>query len=662
MLKHTVLLIFFSSGKRFKETMIDPSSSAAAATPPLPVAPSSAVSDDAEDPRRLLPASQRVEPPSSQCLVMTESDPSSITTSRRNMISTESIHHGHNISSIPSQVDVISPRRTDTDGTPTRINNGEEDSVATGISSVKFCPLAQLSRPLYPSAAVLLNLVEDDEEQQQQQQQQQLRDLQECDGCLARNMRRKDEEKSAPEGYVVDDSSGAGAGALHESSTEEGPKSTDESGFLSVYRLEHEIFTKSQQHSSHGNSTASTTKISTEKRKMLRGSSKTASREARVTTESSTAGNGTISEAEVMRRVHRDSFLSQPGAFHAGGTTNASSRNRQPSDPLSVHNESGASHADNTGSASHNHLDNEAQPSQVAYIDRQALDSGTNEVGSTHPTTAGEGSDQIGLSGLVEAEAVTEMENLQVAKSVGNDDEKSKHVTRKIPWWKCSGWRLTVFGVGLVLVAVVIGVGAVFGAQRKVHNETTQLTSSGSRERMIQKSVEKVMGRPLTKPSEIMALYWMSHKDPRQLMVSEKGDSASKEHEFVQRFALVDFYFSTTSLNEQPWVACNPSSEKTADETCRHAASYQYNLLYEADDSEVYSFVQESYHEVVATRWLSAQHECQWAGIFCGDNKRIKHLHLRKYRQLLFVFWLYHRPILISFNRCYLFFNLSKLG
>ncbi|CAB9516389.1 Serine Threonine protein kinase [Seminavis robusta] len=84
------------------------------------------------------------------------------------------------------------------------------------------------------------------------------------------------------------------------------------------------------------------------------------------------------------------------------------------------------------------------------------------------------------------------------------------------------------------------------------------------------------------------ALGWILNKDPMQLHAEDEN--------LVQRFILVLFYFQTTQ--SRPWHDCNPSPE-TPTKFCYKNPHPNEPLL------------------LLGERWLSGNHECQWAGVDC---------------------------------------------
>ncbi|CAB9500803.1 leucine Rich Repeat [Seminavis robusta] len=102
------------------------------------------------------------------------------------------------------------------------------------------------------------------------------------------------------------------------------------------------------------------------------------------------------------------------------------------------------------------------------------------------------------------------------------------------------------------------------------------------------------------------AFDWIVNKDPMQL----EYDSPN----LVQRFVLVLFYYQTT--RHKPWKECNPPA------TGRGSASV--NFCYEPD-----YLTGEATSTIWGDHWLSASHECKWAGITCAEKKQTNEINFR---------------------------------
>jgi len=149
------------------------------------------------------------------------------------------------------------------------------------------------------------------------------------------------------------------------------------------------------------------------------------------------------------------------------------------------------------------------------------------------------------------------------------------------------------------------------------------------------------MGTNLTSQSQLRALDWIANQDNRYLLPTNDDNNAV---ELLQRFLVVDFYFSTSL--DHPWTDCNPidddnktnndnisnvtSTGHRSNSLCYYEANYAYTYL-GGSQAITYTFLPNQYEIVTAVRWLSTEyHECQWAGLFCNDQRQVQALHLER--------------------------------
>ena len=89
----------------------------------------------------------------------------------------------------------------------------------------------------------------------------------------------------------------------------------------------------------------------------------------------------------------------------------------------------------------------------------------------------------------------------------------------------------------------------------------------------------------------------------------------------LQRFVLGWFWFHTTNSGASPWISCNPPNAQDGDTAeCEFLTS---SLVEVVDGDPVIC-----YDAVPAMRWLSAAHECEWAGITCDGNEQVVSIEL----------------------------------
>lgn len=123
-----------------------------------------------------------------------------------------------------------------------------------------------------------------------------------------------------------------------------------------------------------------------------------------------------------------------------------------------------------------------------------------------------------------------------------------------------------------------------------------------TRHQHVKTTIEEVFGKGYfnTEPKK-KALHWIVYNDPLQDLAA-KQDHVSDVSSLIQRFALVAFYFQTST--QHPWDNCSPPVGKQSD-----LCSFRQ---YSAAPME-YQY---------ATRWLTASHECKWMGVYCEGNSK----------------------------------------
>ena len=106
------------------------------------------------------------------------------------------------------------------------------------------------------------------------------------------------------------------------------------------------------------------------------------------------------------------------------------------------------------------------------------------------------------------------------------------------------------------------------------------------------------------------AARWIIEEDDRNLVVDDPS--------LVQRYILALFYFTTTNNLESRWPSCNPHPTDSSITAC------EYQLWTRLPNNTI-AYIPEN-----SSRWLSNEHECNWAGILCDDNKLVHAIDLCK--------------------------------
>lgn len=206
-------------------------------------------------------------------------------------------------------------------------------------------------------------------------------------------------------------------------------------------------------------------------------------------------------------------------------------------------------------------------------------------------------------------------EGLAVAVAV-QDDEDDAFITvgieydpdAKPPIYKNRRFRLYSILSCIVVTVVAVAV-SVTAAKNKPNNDPTPAPTSFRETVGIQEQLVAVVGderlNTVASPHE-KAADWIMNDDPLQL----PPDSPN----LIQRYLLAVFYFASTELG--PWLSCNPPAEGE-NSTCL------YQELTQVEPGLVYG-------QKEWIRWLSDEHECDWAGVFCDENAYIAAIELRK--------------------------------
>jgi len=223
---------------------------------------------------------------------------------------------------------------------------------------------------------------------------------------------------------------------------------------------------------------------------------------------------------------------------------------------------------------------------------------------------------------------------LPVAHPVDARTKRAIAYERQPRCWLASGLILPIFCSLIVLVIVVVAIVVVEGN----NNSEEELRRSAIREK-IQKafiSDDSIAQVDREDSPYSKAMEWIIVDDPMQL--------DSTNYNLLQRYYLAHFYFSTTLNEENEWKDCNPpdlsiagnvDNDSGRSQLCYHEtlmSSFHEGLLggtfSEGGGINYYGDKYISYEEVLATRWLTGAHECQWAGLFCNEHRRVTHLHL----------------------------------
>jgi hypothetical protein len=207
-------------------------------------------------------------------------------------------------------------------------------------------------------------------------------------------------------------------------------------------------------------------------------------------------------------------------------------------------------------------------------------------------------------------------EGLAVAVAV-QDDEEDAFIPAAIeydpdakpPIYKNRRFRL--YSVLSCIVVTVVAIGVSVGVTRNKPNNAPTAAPTSFRETIgIQEQLIAVVGEErlntIDSPHQ-KAANWIMNEDPMQLPPESPN--------LIQRYLLAVFYFASTELG--PWLSCNPPAEGE-NSTCT------YQELVQVEPGLAYGTKE-------WIRWLSNEHECVWAGVFCDENEYIAAIELREF-------------------------------
>ena len=215
----------------------------------------------------------------------------------------------------------------------------------------------------------------------------------------------------------------------------------------------------------------------------------------------------------------------------------------------------------------------------------------------------------------IENGAIVNGEKLAVAVRVSEEDDNA-HIpaaveydgTAKPSIYKTQRFRLySLLGL-FVMVVVAISAGVGIASTRK---EGKPMTKDEYRESLgIREQLERAIGAENLEDDDSpygKALNWIIHDDPLEL----GPDDAF----LTQRFIMAYFYYATSQ--KRPWDSCNPP-RMGENSTCtlRKLVATSPEIKRLPSEGEV--------------RWLSAERECFWVGVYCDELYSVRAIDLSK--------------------------------
>lgn len=204
-------------------------------------------------------------------------------------------------------------------------------------------------------------------------------------------------------------------------------------------------------------------------------------------------------------------------------------------------------------------------------------------------------------------------EGLAVAVAV-QDEEEDAFIPAAIeydpdakpPIYKNRRFRLYSILSCIVVTVVAIAVSVAVTSKKPDSGPTAAPTSYretlGMQKQFMALVGEESLLTPLSPQGK--AANWIMNEDP--MMLEPEAPN------LIQRYLLAVFYFASTELG--PWLSCNPPADGE-NSTCI------YKELTQVEPGLVYG-------EKEWIRWLSDEHECEWAGLFCDENDYIAAIEL----------------------------------
>lgn len=196
-----------------------------------------------------------------------------------------------------------------------------------------------------------------------------------------------------------------------------------------------------------------------------------------------------------------------------------------------------------------------------------------------------------------------------VARDDADDDDGLPRATspidkRKVPFFKTTQFKVWL-AIGIVIL-IVVSVAAVLFAPKAPapSNNMSSGKSLSEREAGLFSSFVSLLGEESLSEGSIayQAALWIINDDPMNITVEDDN--------LLQRFLLAFFHISTTQ--EKPWKACNPPNATDSD-----VCFLMKPLYFNSDKVLVYG-------NETSNRWMSSQHECNWAGITCDSFNLVR--------------------------------------
>ena len=219
-----------------------------------------------------------------------------------------------------------------------------------------------------------------------------------------------------------------------------------------------------------------------------------------------------------------------------------------------------------------------------------------------------------------DADSFVNEEGLAVAMPVKDDEEEEDGYIQSAveydpdakPTIQSRRRRFRLYAFLTILALIAVGAGSIIGViksdsggdSKDIVPEVPYRETIGIREGVERAVGGEVLNDPDSPYSK--ALQWITHNDTMEVVPASPN--------FLQRYICAYFYFATINNENGEWLSCNPLGGNQSDD-CMYQSLYNIHPV-------------PSYEDIPAKRWLSGQHECAWAGLYCDDSQYVRSIEL----------------------------------
>ena len=219
-----------------------------------------------------------------------------------------------------------------------------------------------------------------------------------------------------------------------------------------------------------------------------------------------------------------------------------------------------------------------------------------------------------------DADSFVNEEGLAVAMPVKDDEEEEDGYIQSAveydpdakPTIQSRRRRFRLYAFLTILALIAVGAGSIIGVIKSDNGGDSKdiVPEVPYRETIgIWEGVERAVGGEVLNDPDSpysKALQWITHNDTMEVVPASPN--------FLQRYICAYFYFATINNENGEWLSCNPLGGNQSDD-CMYQSLYNIHPV-------------PSYEDIPAKRWLSGQHECAWAGLYCDDSQYVRSIEL----------------------------------